>query len=69
MRIKAYDTDGKYLDIGTITKVETLEIEYEDGTLQRVSDNYPAKIKLDNGEIREGLDCWWMPLEFIPEEE
>lgn len=63
MRIKAYSTDGQYLGLGTITKVEPLEIEYEDGTIELASEYYPAEIMLDNGDVREGLDCWWMPVE------
>lgn len=62
MRVKTYTTKGIYLGLGTITKVGPLYIEYDDGTTERASEYYPAEIKLDNGDIREGLDCWWMPV-------
>jgi hypothetical protein len=47
---------------GTITKVEPLYMECEDGRIIKVLDEYTAEITLDNGKKTEGLKCWWYPL-------
>ena len=48
--------------LGTVTKVEPLDIEWPDGSIDRVSDNYPLEITLDNGKHTEGARCWWYPI-------
>lgn len=51
MRVHVFGPDKtEDLGFGTITKVDA-------------SDNYPSEIKLDNGKITEGVECWWFPLE------
>lgn len=60
-RVYVFNADkSEYWGLGTITKVEPLIIEE---TKEVVSTDYPSQIKLDNGKITQGLECWWYPVE------
>jgi len=68
MRVIVFSTDQKKkIGIGTIIKVTELYVKYTDDKNKKyeelVSANYPCEIKLDNGEMREGMSCWWLPVE------
>lgn len=53
------DGSQEYAGLGTITKVEDLVIEFDDGSTEVWSHDYPSEITLDDGRKTEGLDCWW----------
>lgn len=66
MRVHVFSTNqSRDLGFGTIEKVETVEIE-ETGEV--LSKNYPSIIRLDTGEVMEGMTCWWYPLELTEKE-
>jgi hypothetical protein len=46
----------EYLGKATIEKVEEIDIAGMGTTL------YPSRIVLDNGEVTEGIGCWWMKI-------
>lgn len=60
MRVLVFSPDKKEdWGMGTITKVDNIEVT-EDGRVIEVWDcDYPHEIKLDNGKITEGMKCWW----------
>ena len=59
-RVHVFSPDKKEdWGLGTITKIEPLDIEEEDGTVWRLLDNYTAEITLDDGRKTEGMECWW----------
>jgi hypothetical protein len=61
MRVHVYSADiKKDLGVGTIEKVEPLRIEERGLT---ITSTYPSRIVLDSGEVTEGLDCWWIPID------
>ena len=61
MRVHVHSADMKKdLGVGMIEKVEPLKIE-ETGLT--ISSTYPSRIVLDNGEVTEGLTCWWISVE------
>ena len=49
--------------VGEIIEVTELVLKLEDGSEIVLSDEYPI-IRLEDGRIVEGLDCWWYPLEW-----
>lgn len=49
--------------VGEIIEVTELFLELGDGSKVLLTDSYPI-IRLEDGRIVEGLDCWWYPLEW-----
>jgi hypothetical protein len=49
--------------VGEVIKVTQLFLELDDGTKLLLSDTYPI-IRLEDGRVIGGLDCWWYPLEW-----
>ena len=63
MRVQILTADKKRnLGLGTITEVGDFWVQYPDGGEEKLTDNYPGKIILDNGRVTEGIKCWWYPI-------
>ena len=52
--------------VGEIIELTELYLETEDGEKIPLVDDYPI-IKLQDGRIIGGIECWWYPLEWEQE--
>lgn len=62
-RVEVYDADMNKLGNGKL--INDYIPPEEDVTWDEISDklNDVTKIEMDNGDIIEGWDCWWIPVE------
>lgn len=62
MKVHVFSPDkSKDLGIGEIIRIENLDVENDDGSIERLSNNYPI-IRLKNGKEIGGIECWWYPI-------
>ena len=66
LRVQVFSPYQKnYWGLGTIEKIGNLFGIDKDDKETVISENYPSRIKLDNGKITEGSKCWWISLEEV----
>ena len=67
LRVEVTSADQKkLLGPGTIRELVPLDVEFEEGSTERLTDSMP-RIELDSGEELLGCECWWIPLELAEE--
>ena len=59
-RVRVLLTADNTKHLGTLVRVEPLDVEEEDGQVWRLSEEHPF-ILLDDGREVAGFECFWTP--------